>query len=268
MRIKALLIFVLIFAAPVFALEAPVVSSQNPVPHYVKTADGLCSVWNPKPSKAEAAQWQGACVQGYASGKGILTWQQNGITTEVFEAQFVHGKVEGATNYHNVADKYWLVGNFHNGHFEGQGSFRDEVGDFYSGSILHNEFQGQGTLHYANGDMYIGRFARGLPNGMGKMTLASGKVISGVFADGELVLPPALKPIPAPVVSLPTLAPKPATTPAPKPVETPTPALKPVESPALIAKPVAAPAAQAGPPPVANPPAKTSAPPAPASPKS
>lgn len=38
-----------------------------------------CKVWNPSPTTDESIEWTGRCVDGYADGYGIITWQKNGI---------------------------------------------------------------------------------------------------------------------------------------------------------------------------------------------
>lgn len=58
----------------------------------------------------------------------------------------------------------------------------------YSGEFVDGEFHGQGTYKYSNGDVYKGSFLKGCKYGAGVITSPSGKyVMSGIFEKDKWV---------------------------------------------------------------------------------
>ena len=47
-------------------------------PDWITTTNKPCKVWNPNPEPNESVTWTGPCKDGYANGKGILFWTENG----------------------------------------------------------------------------------------------------------------------------------------------------------------------------------------------
>jgi hypothetical protein len=54
-----------------------------------------CKIWNPEPQPRESVTWSGACKGGFASGKGILRWTENGKPDAEFDGEYANGKRNG-----------------------------------------------------------------------------------------------------------------------------------------------------------------------------
>ena len=73
-----------------------VAQTNNPIPpDWITTANQPCKVWNPQPQPDQSVTWSGACVNGFASGKGILRWMENGVFDIQFDGEYKDGKRNG-----------------------------------------------------------------------------------------------------------------------------------------------------------------------------
>jgi hypothetical protein len=73
-------------------------------------------------------------------------------------------------------------GEFVDGEFHGQGTYKYNNGDGYTGDFVEGKFHGQGTYKYNGGDVYKGGFIKGQKYGYGVITSPSGKyTITGFF---------------------------------------------------------------------------------------
>ena len=54
-----------------------------------------CKIWNPEPQPNESVTWSGGCKEGYASGRGVLRWTENGKPDVEFDGTYANGKRNG-----------------------------------------------------------------------------------------------------------------------------------------------------------------------------
>jgi hypothetical protein len=118
-----------------------------------------CKIWNPHPSPGETVNWNGACKDGFAEGKGVLHWLRGGKPYE---------RDEGA---------------WHGGRQSGDGT-QTWPGGTYIGQLAGGLPHGNGVL--TTGDArYDGAFLNGSPNGKGTLSNTSG-TFSGTWQSGCL----------------------------------------------------------------------------------
>lgn len=65
-------------------------------PGWITATNQPCKIWNPEPQANESVTWSGGCVDGLASGKGVLRWTENGMPDIEFDGEYAHGKRNGA----------------------------------------------------------------------------------------------------------------------------------------------------------------------------
>jgi len=128
---------------------------------YRHTATG-CRVWDSFPEPGTEVSWTGACEDGYASGRGTLTWSAGG---------------EAMSEY---------VGSLKAGKLSREGRFSTPDGLQYQGTFLEDQFEGEGTLTLPNGERYVGHFEHGKRSGAGRYLWPSGDSYEGNFVDGQM----------------------------------------------------------------------------------
>ena len=70
--------------------------TDNPAPpNWITATNQPCKVWNPEPQPNESVTWSGPCKDGFASGKGILLWTENGKPDVEFDGEYANGKRNG-----------------------------------------------------------------------------------------------------------------------------------------------------------------------------
>ena len=70
--------------------------TDSPIPPgWITTANKPCKVWNPEPVPNETVTWSGPCKDGFASGKGILQWTENGKPDVEFDGEYANGRRNG-----------------------------------------------------------------------------------------------------------------------------------------------------------------------------
>lgn len=65
-------------------------------PGWITASNKPCKIWNPAPAPNESVTWSGPCENGFANGKGVLKWTENGKPDAVFEGTYYKGKRNGA----------------------------------------------------------------------------------------------------------------------------------------------------------------------------
>jgi hypothetical protein len=126
-----------------------------------------CQVWSTdKPQPAEAVSWAGACMDGKASGWGVLIfWDQQGLGGR-YIGEMLAGKLHG----------------------NGLLSMRDEErGGFleYNGHFADSKPVGKGFLKLADGTQFYGELLDGARHGRGIVLTADGWLAKGEFKDGK-----------------------------------------------------------------------------------
>ena len=83
-------------AAIIFlAFQAMAQKDKPAPPDWITTTNKPCKVWNPEPQADESVTWSGPCQDGFASGRGILKWTENGKPDVVFDGEYADGKRNG-----------------------------------------------------------------------------------------------------------------------------------------------------------------------------
>lgn len=116
-----------------------------------------CQVWNPHPQPGETVQWFGACVSGFANGRGTAQWSKNSIPFEADEGEWRMGRQAG------YGTQVWPTGR-------------------YEGELLDGEPHGRGVL-ILDRLRYEGEFRSGKPNGTGTL-FRGNESFRGAWTDG------------------------------------------------------------------------------------
>lgn len=83
-------------AAILFVAVQVMAQTEKPTqPGWITTSNKPCKVWNPEPQADESVTWSGPCKDGFASGKGILFWTENGKPDVEFDGEYANGKRNG-----------------------------------------------------------------------------------------------------------------------------------------------------------------------------
>jgi len=88
-------------AAAIMFVAIPAVAQTNDrtekpaTPDWITTKNKPCKVWNPNPEPNESVTWSGECKDGFASGKGILFWTENGKPDVEYDGDYANGKRNG-----------------------------------------------------------------------------------------------------------------------------------------------------------------------------
>ena len=120
-----------------------------------------CKVANPHPQPKESITWTGGCENGYADGKGVLQWFEDG---------------KPAVRYEGHLSKGWA---------NGQGVLKNADGTTYKGEWKDSRENGEGRLDWPDGSWYEGQWRDGKPNGYGQYRSPEGRVLTGKFVDGQ-----------------------------------------------------------------------------------
>ena len=113
--------------------------------HWITDTQG-CKVWDSLPTGGEAVNWSGPCVDGYADGKGKLTWYFGGSVHSTYEGEMQGGHYAG----HGV--QVWPTGARYDGGWkddraDGKGTYRSATGEVCSGVWVNGCFQGGRCAH-------------------------------------------------------------------------------------------------------------------------
>ncbi|HEX3486370.1 MAG TPA: hypothetical protein VHT51_15000 [Micropepsaceae bacterium] len=93
MRVTAFLAGATVLFAACWALAAQ--PEKSATPDWITASNKPCKVWNPEPQADESVTWSGACKDGYATGRGVLRWTENGKPDMVFDGEYANGKRNG-----------------------------------------------------------------------------------------------------------------------------------------------------------------------------
>lgn len=82
--------------AILLAFQASAQAGNSPAsPGWITATNKPCKVWNPAPQANESVSWAGPCKNGFASGKGVLLWTENGKPAVEFRGKYANGKRNG-----------------------------------------------------------------------------------------------------------------------------------------------------------------------------
>jgi MORN repeat len=118
-----------------------------------------CRIWNPHPQPNETVRWSGACVSGFAQGRGVAQWSRGNLPFETDEGEWREGRQIG------YGTQVWPAGR-------------------YDGELVDGEPHGHGVL-VVQGVRYEGELRNGKPDGPGTLANARGS-FHGTWKNGCL----------------------------------------------------------------------------------
>lgn len=125
--------------------------------------------------------WDGACKNGFAEGKGTITWRARGDTRWKLEGNLVRGEIAGEATRSAGGTTY--IGGFRNGVPHGAGYFKYPSGTQYEGGVVDGHPEGPGLAVQPDGSRYEGFWKRGRRDGYGKAVFALGGSYEGEWKD-------------------------------------------------------------------------------------
>jgi hypothetical protein len=145
-----------------------------------------CRILDFKLGSGDTVSWSGACVDGYAHGKGILQLFHSSEPVGGYDGVIERGLLQGeGEQFFADGDSY--KGSFRDGRPNGKGIFR-----YAKGGSIRGEFHNGGLVAgsqverlYAEGDRYTGGWRKGKPNGQGERIYALGGSYQGGWENGE-----------------------------------------------------------------------------------
>jgi hypothetical protein len=170
------------------------------------------AVFAPVPDSS-VVSWDGACVDGYAQGKGMLRWMGEKWKQMNLSVTLMRGEIEGDAEL--KTGDYTYIGTLRQGIPHGKGYFTYKNGVQYEGDVVdgiregkgiavetdRSEYAGEwkdgkphgwGEVKYAEGGSYTGQWQMGKRHGRGKLVYAgSGRSFEGEFANNLIVGPEA-----------------------------------------------------------------------------
>lgn len=149
---------------------------------YVGAAD--CRLAPVLPPPVDGVRWRGACKDGFAEGKGILTWHGADRIERTMEATLAAGQVQGEATI-TLPDGALYIGTVRNGVPDGKGYFKDANGLHYEGDVHGGRREGVAEALFPNGDRYKGEWQHGVPDGTGTMTYMLGGSYEGHWRGGR-----------------------------------------------------------------------------------
>jgi hypothetical protein len=179
--VRFALMALLLAASPAALAQQPL---QQPLPPGGWVGDSRgCKVWSAAPEANEPVSWSGACIAGYAYGRGVLQWSDGGRPGERYDGEMKQGKRDGrgVQTWAN-GDRY--EGEFRDGKQNGRGVFSFGSGERYAGQFKDGAFSGQGTMTFADGGSYEGEWRGDKPNGVGTKREPGGSVFKGTWKNG------------------------------------------------------------------------------------
>lgn len=185
------------------ASGAPALAAE---PAWLGKAD--CRIAPLKPAPTGEVSWTGGCVDGYASGKGVLAWTSSPHGKATLDATLVRGQAsgdavlrlresiyEGTTRngvpegqgYVQIEGWGWYEGDFADGAPHGKGTRLQVDRSRYTGDWIKGQRHGQGEATFATGGSYKGEWKHDRFDGQGRIVYAgSGRTHEGAFQDGRV----------------------------------------------------------------------------------
>ena len=166
------------------ACVAPPALAQTAEPSWLGKPSCRIAPLEPAP-RSGAVNWKaGDCVDGYASGKGMLAWRSAEGAEYSIEATLVRGEASGEAILKTPG--YTYTGTLKNGVPHGQGFFEyANAKGWYEGEVQAGKPHGKGIALAFNRSRYTGEWVAGERNGAGEETFATGGSYTGQWKDDQ-----------------------------------------------------------------------------------
>ena len=125
--------------------------------------DTGCAVWGDQPQPIVKIHWSGDCVDGKASGNGLMEVFIDGLPFSTYEGEYRDGKAEG----------YGVLNT--------PGAAR------YEGEFKNNNLHGHGAIISPDGKRMEGDYVNGMPDGTIVITSPDGTKVEMEFDHGRRV---------------------------------------------------------------------------------
>lgn len=182
---------------------------------WIKDSVTDCAVWSTdKPGADDGVSWSGACVDGNASGRGVLVWWDDKGLAGRYAGEMDAGKLSGEGRLFLRADDaegfHEYMGRFSESKPVGKGFLRTAKGARFLGEVIDGVQHGKGILltkdgwlikgeikdgkgvgtlivDYTtdDGERYLGQVEDGKRNGFGILTASDEDFYAGEFSDGK-----------------------------------------------------------------------------------
>jgi hypothetical protein len=157
------------------ASAAPALAGE---PAWLGAADCRIAPLGPSPEGvASEVSWTGGCVDGYASGKGILSWTWPKFGKATLEGTLVRGAASGEAVLKYGNNIY--EGTTRNGMPDGQGYLQVEGWGWYEGAFVGGAPHGKGTHIKVDRSRYAGDWIKGVRHGQGEASFTTGGSYTG-----------------------------------------------------------------------------------------
>jgi hypothetical protein len=131
-----------------------------------------------------SVNWSGSCLDGYASGKGVLSWRSEKFDKHSIEATLVRGAITGEAILRTP--RYTYTGTLNNGVPHGQGFFEYANNDgWYEGQVAEGVPHGKGVRLAVDRSRYTGDWVNGERNGLGEATFSTGGSYTGSWRNDK-----------------------------------------------------------------------------------
>ena len=130
---------------------------------------------------SNGVKYIGDLKSGVPSGRGT-----SNVMGDTYVGEWKDGHWNGQGTFTN-ADGGKYVGGFKIGKFNGQGTFTNPDGDNYVGAFKDDQFNGQGTYTYADGGKYVGQWKDGKRTGQGTYTSTDRALRGGIWQGGNFL---------------------------------------------------------------------------------
>jgi hypothetical protein len=168
--------FVLVLSGILLACHAHAAD----VPAFHGAADCRIAPIKPAPRDNDIS-WEGPCKNGYADGRGTLTWRAQDNTKWKLEGTLARGAIAGEATRSSGEATY--IGTFRNGVPHGTGYFRYADGDQYEGGVADGLHEGPGLFVQRDGSSYEGYWKQDRRHGYGKAVFSTGGSYVGEWRD-------------------------------------------------------------------------------------
>ena len=136
-----------------------------------------CVVWDSEPDDGTRITWSGACKDGKANGKGVLSWHYK-AGEEWLEIRYEGSITEGQVTGRGVMT--WPSGERYEGELKnwkphGRGILISREGGRYEGEFVEGQRHGQGLVTWPSGSSFKGPYVNNLEQGIGDCRTAEGR---------------------------------------------------------------------------------------------